>query len=141
MPEVVLRNVAAERYARDAGEVVMQARPEARIDNLVAEVIRHVEVVHSVQVPGRASGVEAVDVKIETLGGEEVGEDFGDRKRDRAMRGGVFRMVRRRQERPPAQLLERLRVAIVIARYGTKTIGPHRRRVDGSDRPPEQIVV
>ena len=79
MPEVVLRNVAAEHDAGDAGEVVMQSRPEARIDNLVEKIVRHVEVPNGVQVPGRAGGVKAVDVKIEALSAEEVGEDFGHR--------------------------------------------------------------
>lgn len=79
MPEVVLRDVTAEDDAGDTGEVVVQSRPEARIDNLVAKIVRHVEVPNGIQVPGRPAGVEAVDVKIEALSAEEVGEDFGHR--------------------------------------------------------------
>src|SRR5881296_1079593 len=57
------------------------------------------------------------------------------------MRGGVFRMVRRRQKWPPAQLLDGRRVVIVIPGDGTETVNSDSRWVDGSHRAPEQIVV
>src|SRR6266496_1337287 len=141
VPQVVLCDVAPENDTSHAGEVIVQACPEARIDDLVAKIVRHVEVAYRIQVADRAGGVEAVDIEVEALSAEEVAEDISHRGCDRADRSGVFRMVRRRQKRPPAQLLDRSRVAIVKPRDGTETISSDGRRVDGCDRPPKQIVV
>jgi hypothetical protein len=48
VPEVVLRDLASEDDAGDAGEVVVQPRPQSGVDDLVTEVVGHVEVPHRV---------------------------------------------------------------------------------------------
>ena len=111
----------------------------------LAEVIRHVEVPHRVQVPGRPGRVEAVNIEVDVVGAEESPEHLGHCRRKRAVRGGVFRVVRRGQERPPARLLDSSRVTVVVTRHGTEAVvcdcGGVKRSVDRSDRPPEQVMV
>src|SRR6266542_5323555 len=68
VPEVVFRDLPAEDNAGDAREVVVQARPESGVDDLVAEVVWRVEVPYRVQVPGRPGGVEAVNVEVDLVG-------------------------------------------------------------------------
>jgi DNA-binding CsgD family transcriptional regulator len=55
--EVEVRDFAAEDNAGHAREVVVQPGPESGIDDLVTEVVEHVEVPHRVQVSGRPGGV------------------------------------------------------------------------------------
>ena len=93
--EVKVRDVAAEDDAGDAREVVVQSGQDSRLDDLVAKVIRHVEVPHRIHVSGRSSGVEPVNIEIDLVGAEEGAEYLGHRRRNRAVRGGVFRVVRR----------------------------------------------
>jgi hypothetical protein len=50
------------------------ARPESGVDDFVAEVVRHVEVPHRVEVPGRPGRVEAVNVKVDLVRAEEGAE-------------------------------------------------------------------
>src|SRR6266498_2266922 len=76
LPQVVVRDVAPENDTSHAGEVIVQACPEARINDLVAKIVRHVEVAYRIQVAGRAGGVEAVDIEVEALSAEEVAEDL-----------------------------------------------------------------
>ena len=54
---------------------------------------------------------------------------------------GVFRVVGRGQERPPARLLDCRRITVVVARYRAEAVGGDRGGVDRCDRPPEQVVV
>src|SRR6266511_5005740 len=135
------RELAAEDNAGDAGEVVVQPRPESGVDDLVAEVVGHVEVPHGIQVPGRPGGVEAVDIEADLVRAEEGAEHLGHRGGDHAVCGGVFRVVGRGQERPPAGLLDRRRVSVVVARYGAEAVGGHGGGIDRGDRSPEQVVV
>jgi hypothetical protein len=53
------------------------------------------------------------------------------------MGSGIFRMVWGDQERPPAQLLDCLWVAIVISRDRTETVSRYRRRIDGGNWAPK----
>ena len=57
------------------------------------------------------------------------------------MRGRVLGVVGRGDQRPPAGLLDRRRVAVVEAGRGAEAVAGHRRRVDRGHRPPEQVVV
>jgi hypothetical protein len=41
VPEVEMGDVAAEDDAGDAGEAVVQPSPDSGVDDLVAEVVRH----------------------------------------------------------------------------------------------------
>src|SRR5438093_12882376 len=59
----------------------------------------------------------------------------------RKVRARVFRVVGRGEERPPAGLLDRRRVAVVVARYGAEAVCDHGGGVDRGNRPPEQVVV
>ena len=67
VPEVELRDLVAEDDAGDAGEAVVQARPEAGVNDLVAEVVRPVEVPYRVQVPRRPGRIEPVDIEIDLV--------------------------------------------------------------------------
>src|SRR6266545_8033476 len=125
VPEVEVRDLAAEDDAGHAGEVVVQARPEAGVDDLVAEVVRRVEVPYRVQVPRRPGRIEPVDIEVDLVRTEEGAENLGHCRRDHAVRGRVLRVVRRGQERPPARLLGRRRVTVVVARYGTEAVRDH----------------
>ena len=78
-----------------------------------------------------------MDIEVELLCAEEGVEDLGYRGCDRAMRSGIFRMVRRDQKRAPAKLLDRRWVVIVIPRDRSETVGSDRRWVDGGDWSPE----
>src|SRR5262245_16504525 len=112
MSEVVFRNVAAEDDTGDPGEVIVQPGPNAGVDNLLSEVVRHVEVPNSVQVPGWPGRVEPVEIQAELVRAEESTEHLGHRRRYHAVRAGVFRVVGRGQERPPSGLLDRRQVVI-----------------------------
>src|SRR4051812_48046979 len=48
VPQVVLRDLSAEYDSGDAREVVVDARPQPGLNDLRAEVVRRVEVTHSV---------------------------------------------------------------------------------------------
>ena len=98
----------------------MQPCPESGVDNFLAEVISHIEVPYRVQVPGRSGGVEPVNIEVDFICSEEGAEHLGHRRRDKSMRGGIFRMVRRSEERPPARPLDGSRITIVITRHGTE---------------------
>src|SRR5215510_5949889 len=116
----------------------MQACPESCIDDLVAKIVRLLEVPYGIQVPSRSVGVKAVDIEVQPLGTEEAAaEDLSHCGRDRSMRGRVFRMVRRNQERAPARLFGCRWVAVVKSRDGTETVSRDRRRIDGGNRAPE----
>ena len=52
MLEVVVGDVSAECDSGDAGEAVVEAGPDARVDDLGAEVVGRVEVLHCVEVAG-----------------------------------------------------------------------------------------
>ena len=88
--EVVLRDVAAKDDAGDAREAVVQARPDPRVDDLRAKVVRRFEVAHGIEVSGRPRGIEAVDVEVDVVGAEEGAEHLGHRRRDHAVRRRVF---------------------------------------------------
>src|SRR6266446_870845 len=137
LPEVVLRDVTSEHHPSNAREMVVHTCPEPRIDNLVAKIVCHLKLAYGTQVASGASGVKAMNVKVDALRAKKSAEDLGHRRCDGAMSSGVFRMVRRRQKRPPAHLLERRRVAIVIPWDRTKTVSRDCGRVDGCDWPPK----
>ena len=86
-----------------------------------------------------------MDIDVDLVGAEESAEHLGHRRRDRAVRGRVLRVVRRGQERPPPRLLDGSRVTVVVTRYGAERVvcdcGGVKRSVDRSDRPPEQVMV
>ena len=68
VPEVELRDLAAQDGTGDTGEVVVQPRPDTGVDDFLPEVIRHVEVPHRVQVSGRTCRVEAVNIEVDVGG-------------------------------------------------------------------------
>ena len=59
MPQLVFRDAASKGDTGDAGEVVVQACPKARINDLVTEVSQRVELTNGVQVASRAGGSSA----------------------------------------------------------------------------------
>ena len=61
----------AQKHTGDAGEAVVEAAPDARVDDLGSHVVGRVEVLYRVQVSGRPAGIEAVDVEIDLTGAEE----------------------------------------------------------------------
>ena len=103
--EVVRGDLRAEGDAGEDGEAVVHASPDARVDDLGSEVVRAVEVLHRVQVSGRAVGIESVDVQIDLTAAEEGGEDGGHPAGHPTVCGRVLGMVRRHEKRPPARLL------------------------------------
>src|SRR5262249_14163583 len=66
--QVEVRHVTAEDRTGYTGEVVVQPRPDTGVDDFLAEVIRHVEMLHRVQVSGGSGGVEAVDIQVDLSG-------------------------------------------------------------------------
>ena len=68
----------------------MQPSPESGVDDLVAELVRRVEVPDRVQVPGRPGGVEAVNVQVDLVRAQEGADYLGHRRRVHAVRSGVF---------------------------------------------------
>jgi hypothetical protein len=130
--EVVHSDLTAEDDAGDAGEVLVQSGPEPRVDDFVAEVIRHLEVPQRVHVSGRSGGVEPVNINVDLVGTEKGAEYLGHRRRDIAVCGGVFRVVRRGQRRPPACLRDSSRVTVVITRHGTEAVVCDCRRINRS---------
>ena len=64
VPEVVFRDLAAKNNPREAREVIMQACPKSCIDNLVAKIIRHLEMPYGIQVPSRSIGVKAMNIEV-----------------------------------------------------------------------------
>lgn len=76
VPEVEFRDLAAEDNAGDAREAVVQPCPESGADDLVAEIVWHVEATRRVQVPGRPGGVEPVDIQADLVRAEEGAEHF-----------------------------------------------------------------
>ena len=88
--------------------------------------------------PGRAVGIEAVDVQIDLIAAEEGAEDVGHRTRQRAVRRRVFRVIRCREKRPPARLLDGCRVPVVVARHRAVAVRGDRRRVDRGDGAPNR---
>ena len=82
-----------------------------------------------------------MEVEIDLVRAEEGAEYLGHRRRDRAVGGRVFGMVRRGQERPPARLLGRGRVAVVVTGTGPKPSAIAAVGIDRGDWPPEQVVV
>src|SRR5690242_1712272 len=74
--EVVPRNVAAQDDAGDAGEAVVQSRPDPRVDDAAPKFVRRSEVEHRVEVSGGACGIEAMDVEVDPVGTEEGREDL-----------------------------------------------------------------
>src|SRR5690242_2161568 len=137
LPQVVLRDVPSEHYAGNAREVVVQTCPEPRVDNLVAKIVCHLKMDDGIA----ASGAEAMNVNVDPLRAEKRAEDLRHRRCDGTVSCRVFRMIRCRQERPPADLLERRRVPIVKPWDGTRTVSRDRGLVDGCNWPPKQIVV
>src|SRR5581483_11352719 len=95
--EVVVGDVRAERDAGETGEAIVEAGPDARVDDLGAKVVGGGEVLDGVEVAGRPIGVEAVDVEVEHVA-EDGAEDVCHRSGDGAVRGGVLGMVRRHEE-------------------------------------------
>jgi hypothetical protein len=79
MPHVEVGHVTAENHAGDTGEVVVQSRPDTRVDNFLAEVVRHIEVSHGVHVPGRSGGVEPMNIKVDARGPQKGPEHLGHR--------------------------------------------------------------
>ena len=63
----------------------MKPRPDSSVDNLLAEVVRHVEVPYRVQVPRRPGRVEAVDIEVDLVRAEEGGEHLDQRRSNRAV--------------------------------------------------------
>src|SRR2546430_8298140 len=86
MPEVEVRDLAADDDAGDTGEVVVQPCPESGVNDILAEVVRHVEVPHGVEVPRRPGGIEAVEIEIDLVRAEEGAEHLGHRGRNCGMR-------------------------------------------------------
>ena len=66
--EVELRDLAAESNAGDTREVIVQSRPDTGVHDFLPQVVRHVEVPHRVQVPGRTCRVEAVNIEVDVAG-------------------------------------------------------------------------
>src|SRR5256886_10446077 len=62
VPDVEVRDLAAEDDAGDAGEVGVQARPESGVDDLVAGVARRGEVPYRGQGPRRARRIGAGEI-------------------------------------------------------------------------------
>ena len=73
MRQVVLRDLTAELDAGLAGEAVVDAAPDAGVDDLGPEIGGRREVTHGVQVAGRPGRVEAVDVDVDRISPEELG--------------------------------------------------------------------
>jgi len=48
VPEVEVRDVAAESNAGDTGEVIVQPRPDTGVHDFLPQVVRHVEVPYRV---------------------------------------------------------------------------------------------
>ena len=74
--EAVVGDFPPEMDADLAGPAVVEAAPEPRVDDLLAELVCRVEVVHGIEVSGRSGGVEAADVEIDLVGAQELSEDF-----------------------------------------------------------------
>src|SRR5690242_7688241 len=66
--KAVVRDLLPELDSGLTGPAVMESAPKSRVDDLLAELICRVEVVHGVQVSGRSGGVEAVDVEVDLVG-------------------------------------------------------------------------
>ena len=111
------------------------------VDDLVAKVVGHVEMPHRIQISGWLRGVEAMDVKADMIGAEEVAEHFGHRRRDGTVGRGIFGVVGRGQKRPPAGLFNGRRVGVIVAGHRAETVGRYRGRIDRGDRPPKQVVI
>ena len=98
MAEVELRDLTTEDDAGHTGGMVMQPCPESGVDDLVTKIVRHVVVPHRVQVSSRSGGVEPVNIDVDSVCSEKCAEHLGHRRRDRAVRGGVFWVVGRGQD-------------------------------------------
>src|SRR5262249_43943447 len=59
---------------------IVQTAPEPRVHDLIAELIRPVEVAHGVQVACRSRRVEAVDVELDPARLQELGQHLGHRR-------------------------------------------------------------
>src|SRR6266516_3125770 len=70
VPEVVVRDVAAEDNAGDTREAVVQTRPDSGVDDLAPELAGRFKVDHRIQISGRPGGVEAMDVEVNLIGAE-----------------------------------------------------------------------
>ena len=57
--EVVVGDVRAECDAGETGEAIVEAGPDAGVDDLGAKVVGGVEVLNGVEVAGRPSGIES----------------------------------------------------------------------------------
>jgi hypothetical protein len=77
LPEVVLRDVTSEHHPSNAREMVVQTCPEPRIDNLVAKIVCHLKLAYGTQVASGASGIKAMNVKVDALRAKKGAEDPG----------------------------------------------------------------
>ena len=80
LPEVVLRDVTSEHHPSNAREMVVQTCPEPRIDNLVAKIVWHLKLPYGTQVASGASGIKAMNVKVDALRAKKGAEDLGHRR-------------------------------------------------------------
>ena len=68
-----VRDLLSEMDAHLTGPTVVDAAPEPRADDLLAELGCRVEVVHGIEVSGGSGGVEAADVEVDLIGAQELG--------------------------------------------------------------------
>ena len=135
-----MRDLLSEMDAHLARSAVVEAAPESRVDDLLPELFCRVEVVHGIEVSGRSGGVEAVDVEVDPVGAQELGEDLCHRGRVRAVGCGVLGMVGRRHEWPPARVFDSRRVAVIEPRYRPVAVCRHRRGLAGHTPAPAIAV-
>lgn len=98
----------------------MDRTPQPGVDDLLPQVLGAVELMDRIQIARGPGGVEAVDVDIDVVGAEVDGQHLGDRGRDRAVCRRILGVIRRGDQRPPADLLDGGGIAVVVAGTGPK---------------------
>src|SRR3954451_1209052 len=127
--QAVVRDLLSEMDARLARAAVVDGGPEPRTDDLLPELVSRFEVVHGIEVAGRPGGVEAVDVEVDLLGAQELGEDFSHCRSIRTVCGWVLGMVGGGNERPPARVFDSRRVSVIEPRHRPVAVCSHGRRL------------
>ena len=123
-----VRDLLSEMDADLARPAVVDAAPEPRADDLLPELFCRIEVVHGSEVAGRPVG-GAVDVEVDVIGAQELGEDFCHCRSIRTVCGWVLGMVGRGNERPPARVFDGRRVSVIEPRHRSVTVCSHGRRL------------
>src|SRR5262249_59014796 len=114
--EVVVGDLTAEQRARLDGEAVVQARPDAGVVGLCAQVVCGCEV------PRYQEARRALDVDVALIDAEELREHLSDRGRCRRVRRWGSGGVRPHRERARAALDLGQRVANARARDRARAV-------------------